>query len=82
MLEIRSLSSLFRHTYIDESASTYDKVLANLHKRKKGERLAILDSLKGQYELSSEVKEKPSKLQKNFLVHAAPLQCICFPSLI
>lgn len=73
MLEIRSLSSLFRHTYIEESASTFDKVLANLDKRKKSDRLAILDSHKGQYELSSEVKEKLSKLQKNFLVHAASL---------
>lgn len=73
MLEIRSLSSIFRHTYIEESASTFDKVPANLDKWKKSEILAILDSLKGQYELSSEVKENVSKLQKNILVHAASL---------
>lgn len=55
MLEICSLSWPFCHTYIDESASNFNNMLANLDKRKKNEKLAIIESLKGQYELSSEV---------------------------
>lgn len=75
---IRILLSPFRHAYMDKSASTFE-VLAHLEK-KESEKLAILEYLKAQHELSSEVKEKLSELQKDFLV--ASLGCIGFPSLI
>lgn len=66
------------HCY--EFGPQFDNVLVDLEKRESNEKLTILESIKAQYDLSSERLENLDELQSDLLVTS--VECIGFPALV